>query len=410
MDMTQCQQQVSQWFDAHEAEMFSVLEKLVNLNSFSHNGADVDRVGEVIADHMTAWGFACKTLPHGPVPEDEPWMTDLGHMVTAKTHPDTDEPGIVFSGHMDTVFPAGTVKARPFTIDKATDRATGPGVLDMKSGVVLNMFAARALRELGLVDVPMTLTFSPDEELGAPNSSWQLVRQCNGARAAFCTEPGYSDGGVSVERKGSGHMLLEIKGVSAHAGRDYEKGSSAILELAHKILAYQEHLDLEHDTTVNTGIITGGTSANSVAPCASARIHITFRTLERGRELVKAIRNDTAKTWVQGTSSHVSGGIRLPPLRPTDKVMRLYHVIKEAADLVGYPCRMERSKGAAESGLCCSILDLPVVCSMGPEGTGLHSPLEYIIPSTVLPKAKVLALSALMASKTFEPSARVALD
>ena len=179
----------------------------------------------------------------------------------------------------------------------------------------MNIFVARALKELGLMDVPMTLTFSPDEELGSPTTSYHLGRELNGAHAVMCTEPGYVGGGVSVERKGSGHMLLEIEGKSAHAGRNYADGHSAILELAHKILAYDRHVDLEKDITVNTGLISGGTSANSVAPFASARIHLTYPTMSWAGAGA-AIREETEKTYVPGTRSHISGGLRLLPLRP----------------------------------------------------------------------------------------------
>ena len=180
-----------------------------------------------------------------------------------------DERLLAFIGHMDTVFPAGTAGARPFRLDRAADRATGPGVTDMKAGIVQNMFVARALKELGLMDVPMTLTFSPDEELGSPSTTPILGEQLNGAQAVICTEPGYPGGGVTLERKGSGHMFLEIMGISAHAGRCYQDGASAILELAHKILAFDAYVDLDHDTTVNTGLVNGGTRSLPMLPHAS---------------------------------------------------------------------------------------------------------------------------------------------
>lgn len=409
MDLSKHRQLLDEWFAQHEAEMFSVLERLVNMDSFSHDGASVDRVGQVISDLMRGYGFDTAVLPKAPIPEDEAWMEEFGHVVTARTHPREDGPGIVFMGHMDTVFPTGTVAARPFRMDKAADRAYGPGVLDMKGGLVLNMFVARALRELKLVDSPMTLTFSPDEELGSPTTSWHLGRELNGAQAVMCTEPGFSGGGVTVERRGSGHMFLEVKGKSAHAGRCYAEGHSAILELANKILAYNKYVDLAREITVNTGIISGGTSANSVAPFASARIHITYSEYETGRDLVKALREETAKVYVEGTSSHISGGLRLLPLRSTPKVMELFELIQKSSDAIGYPCRMVRSKGAAESGYCCSVLDLPTVCGMGPEGDGLHVPEEYVIPSTFVPRAKVLALTAIQAARHFSASPKVNL-
>ncbi len=407
MELSVWKQSLDVWFDAHKQDMLTMVERVVNMDSFSHDAADVNRLGEVITGWMAEAGFRTEMLPKRPAPADEPWMASLGNVFTARTHPVEAGPGVALIGHMDTVFPAGTAASRPFRLDRAADRATGPGIVDMKSGLVVNMFVARALKELGLMDVPMTLTFSPDEELGSPTPL--LGEQLNGAHAVICTEPGYAGGGVSVERKGSGHLLLEIEGVSAHAGRCYADGASAILELAHKVLAFNEHLDLANGTTVNTGLISGGASANSVAPNATARVHLTFRTLEAGRRLVEAIRADAARTWVPRTVSRLSGGIRLYPLTKTPQVMALFDLACKAGEAAGCPIREVRSDGAAESGYCCSVLKLPAICSMGPEGGGLHAVDEYMVPSTLLPRAKMVALTALQAARVFKASPKVAL-
>ena len=409
MELSVWKRSLDAWFGAHEEDMLKMLERVVNMDSFSHDAADVNRLGGVITGWMAEAGFRTDMLPKRPAPAGEPWMASLGNVFTARTHPVEAGPGVAFIGHMDTVFPAGTAASRPFRLDRAADRATGPGIVDMKSGLVVNMFVARALKELGLMDVPMTLTFSPDEELGSPSTTPLLGEQLNGAHAVICTEPGYAGGGVSVERKGSGHLLLEIEGVSAHAGRCYADGASAILELAHKVLAFNEHLDLANGTTVNAGLVSGGASANSVAPNATARIHLTFRTLEAGRRLVEAIRADAARTWVPRTVSRLSGGIRLYPLTKTPQVMALFDLARKAGEAAGCPVHEVRSDGAAESGYCCSVLKLPAICSMGPEGGGLHAVDEYMVPSTLLPRAKMVALTALLAARAFEASPKVAL-
>ena len=409
MELSLWKEMLDKWFDEHEQDMLALLEHIVNMDSFSQDANDVDRLGGFLTDWMAAAGFCTAKLPKRPAPADEPWIDHLGHVFTARTHPVEDGPGLAFIGHMDTVFPAGTAAARPFHLDKMADRATGPGIIDMKAGLVINMFAARALKELRLVDIPMTLTFSPDEELGSPSTTPVLGEQLNGAHAVICTEPGYENGGVSVERKGSGHLLIEIKGIASHAGRRYQDGASAILELAHKILDFDRHLDLDKGTTVNTGLINGGISANSVAPNASARVHLTFRTLEAGRNVVDAIRTDAAKIWIPGTTTHISGGIRLYPLLKTPQVMALYDLARNAGNALGIPVHAVRSDGAAESGYCCSVLNLPTLCSMGPEGNGLHAIDEYMIPSTFLPRAKLVALTAIQAARYFKPSPKVPL-
>ena len=279
----------------------------------------------------------------------------------------------------------------------------------MKAGLVQNMFVARALKELGLMPVPMTLTFTPDEELGSASSASILGEQLNGAHAVLCSEAGYPGNGVTIERKGSGHMLLEITGKAAHAGRNYEEGASAILELAHNILAFNEHLDLTNGTTVNTGLISGGISANSVAPNAWARLHLSFARLEDGLALADRVREETACCKVPGTHAHVSGGVRLPPLETTPTVRQLYELAAHAGECLDYYIHAEHSKGAAESGYCSSVLGLPVLCSMGPEGADMHSPAEYFRPSTLIPRCKLMALTALQAAHVFTaaPKARL---
>ncbi len=409
MELSLWKEKIDGWFEGRLPEMLSLLESLVDMDTFSHDGDDVNRAGEFACGWLAGHGFQTQKMEKPPLPEDEQWQASLGNVFRAGTHDPGMGPGVAFIGHMDTVFPAGTAAARPFRCDAAADRATGPGVLDMKSGLVVNMFVARALNELGLMPVPMTLTFSCDEELGSPSSIPVLGKVLTGAHAVLCTEPGYPGGGVTVERKGSGHMFLEIQGKAAHAGRNYADGASAILELAHKILAINSHLDLEHDITVNAGLISGGSSANTVAPWAQARIHLTFRRLEDGQALVRSIREDVAKTWVPGTSSHISGGIRLYPLTRTPKVEALWKLAEKAGNILGFPVSCIRSTGAAESGFCATALGLPALCSLGPEGLGLHSETEYIMPSTIIPRAKLVALTALQAAHAFEAGPKAGL-
>ena len=409
MDLSLWKEKLDSWFEGKLPEMLSLLERIVGMDTFSHDGEDVNRASAFACSWLSEHGFQTQKMDKPPLPDDEPWMSSLGNVFRAGTNDLDEDPGVAFIGHMDTVFPAGTAANRPFRIDAAADKATGPGILDMKSGLVVNMFAACALKDLGLMPVPMTLTFSCDEELGSPTSTHVLSRILNGAHAVLCTEPGYPGGGVTVERKGSGHMFLEIKGKAAHAGRNYADGASAILELAHKVLAINSHLDLENEITVNTGLISGGSSANTVAPWADARIHLTFRRLEDGQKLVSAIRKDVEKTWIQGTSSHVSGGIRLYPLTRTPKVDALWKLAEKAGEALGSPICCVRSSGAAESGFCSSVLDLPALCSLGPEGLGLHSETEFITPSTILPRAKLVALTALQAAHAFQASTKVSL-
>ena len=176
MDLTLWKDKLDAYLDPQEGDMLRLLERIVNMDSFTTDAQDVDQLGIVLTDWLREAGFQTFMMPKTEAPADEPWQADLGHVFMAKTHGREAEPGIVFLGHMDTVFPKGTAQARPFKIEG--DRATGPGVADMKAGLVANLFAARALKRLGLIDCPMTLMFSPDEELGSPRLPGPWRRSC----------------------------------------------------------------------------------------------------------------------------------------------------------------------------------------------------------------------------------------
>lgn len=383
-----------------EHEMLILLEQLVSIDSPTADAAGVNRVGETLTGWLAQEGFATSRLPKPAIPEDEPWQADLGDVFMARSHAHSVGPGIAFIGHMDTVFPVGTARSRPFRLDRATDRATGPGVADMKAGLVANLFAARALKRLG-APFPMTLMFSPDEELGSPTASKALAAQLPGALAVICAEPGGVGEVVTVSRKGSGHMHLKIMGKAAHAGRCYADGASAVLELAHKTLAINGFLDLSRSLTVNTGLISGGTSANSVAPWAESRIHLTYRTLEDGKRVVADIRDTVSRPTIPGTTAAISGGLRLYPLERTPQGDKLFGLVREAGGLLGMRITGQHYESAAESGFCSSQLGIPTICCMGPEGDNIHSVDEFMIPSTLLPRCKLIALAAIQAAKAF---------
>ena len=400
MPLTEWKRELDTLLDGQEADMLALLETLVGIDSPTADAAGVNRVGETLTGWLAQEGFATFRLPKPAIPKDEPWQADLGDVFMARTHDAAHGPGIGFIGHMDTVFPTGTAASRPFRLDRTADRVTGPGVADMKAGLVASLFAARALKRMGF-DCPMTLMFSADEELGSPTSSKALAAQLPGARAVICAEPGGVGQVVTVSRKGSGHLHLKITGKAAHAGRCYADGASAILELAHKTLAINDFLDLSRGITVNTGLVGGGTSANSVAPWAESRIHLTYRSLEDGKRVVTGIRDLAARSFVPGTTATVSGGLRLYPLERTPEGDRLFELVREGGRALGMDITGQHYESAAESGFCSSELGIPTICCMGPEGDNIHSVDEFMIPSTLVPRCKLIALTALQAARAF---------
>lgn len=400
MDIAACQAVIDKAFEHEEAAMLALLEELVKVDSPTDCAEGVNRVGDICTEALAEAGFIVERIPRPPVPDDEPWQAALADARTARRGEADAGPGIGFIGHMDTVFPAGTARLRPFRVDRQADRVYGPGVADMKGGLVAMIFAARVLARHKLLSCPLTLMFSCDEELGSPTSSRALQARLQGAHAVFCAEPGGVGGRVTTSRKGSGHMCIRVRGVAAHAGRNYEDGASAILALARKVLACDKLLDLPNGITVNTGLISGGTSANSVASWAEARVHLTYRRLEDGKRLVEAIRRLAAEESVPHTTTTVSGGLRLYPLERTAAGDKLFELVREAGWRFGMELHGQHYESAAESGFCSSVLGVPTICCMGPEGEHIHTDREYLVLSSLVPRARLLALSAVMAART----------
>lgn len=389
------------FFSDKEPQMLTMLEHIVNMCSFTSEGKNVEKVGRYLMDFLAAHGFYTKLAEKIEIPENEAWLYNHSNPFVARSHDFNAEPGIVLAGHLDTVFSSEYCCEHKFKIDFEHDRAYGPGVADMKAGLIANVFAAVALKENNLLSCPVTLAFSADEELGSPVSSRALKPYLMGAKAAINAEPGGVGGYVTFSRKGSGHITFNIKGKSAHAGRNYQDGASAILELAHKTLEINKFLDLSRSKTVNTGLISGGTSANSVAPCASSKIHITYQTRAEGEELVKNIKKVADTVYVEGTQTEMTGGLRLYPLERSEKGDKLFELAKEAGKCFGLELKGQHYESASDSGFYSSVLNIPTICCMGPEGDNIHTPDEYLIPSTILKRTKCIALTACYASQEF---------
>lgn len=406
MELESATGKLNAYFDGRQPEIMGMIERLVNMDSFSEDGEDVNKVGETVSGWMREAGFHTEKIAKPAIDPDESWMEKLA--TCFRPVPTSGKPGRDrFSGaHGHGVPWPGTAAARPFRVEGG--RAYGPGVADMKAGVVANMFAARALKDLGLIDVPMTLMFSPDEELGAPTATRVYRERISGARAVICAEPGFPDGGVTTERRGSGHFHMRISGISAHAGRCYEDGASAILELAHKIVALDAFVDAQAQTIVNTGLISGGNSANAVAP-VGGRPHPYHLQYGRCGGTACGERPGRGGTHLCAPDHHADQ--RRHPAAPAGIHGGRGNTVRHggtgpaqlwAATPSGATGRSGRPKPDSPPACWAS----PPFAAWGPEGAELHSPSEYLSVDTVLPRCKMIALTAIQAARAF-PSTRV---
>jgi glutamate carboxypeptidase len=261
----------------HQA-MVTLLAELVNIDSGSYNKRGVDAVGDRLRTWLDAAGIACETFPNEV----------FGDCMAARI-PGTgggNRP-IVLMGHRDTVFPDGTVAQRPFRIDG--DQASGPGVADMKAGLVMNTFVLEALHRFG-APCPLTGLYTSDEEIASPSSRPVIEAEAKEARAVFNSEPGRPSGNLVSRRKGAAFIELEVTGRAAHSGAAHAQGVSAIEALSRKIQRLHRLTDYDLGTTVNVGLVQGGTAVNTVAARATAAIDVRFPTMNIMEKILGEVR------------------------------------------------------------------------------------------------------------------------
>jgi glutamate carboxypeptidase len=291
-------------FESATPGMVALLKKFVEIESPSNDKAAVDRVGACIAEECRSRGAQVEIIPN----------TVTGNHIVARWGEGSG--GILLMHHMDTVFPLGTLERMPFY--EKDGRVFGPGVLDMKGGLVISLFAISALLAAGELIRPVTVLVTSDEEIGSDSSVELITLLAREAALVLVMESGLLDGSLKTWRKGVGEYKLHVRGRAAHAGGAHDEGRNAIEEMAHQILAIQKMTDYARGTTLNVGVIHGGTVSNVVPE--EAMIEIDYRVLipeEAGRvdAAMQALQPVTRDTSLQ-----VSGGLNRPPM-PFDALM-----------------------------------------------------------------------------------------
>ncbi len=368
------------------------LARIVSIDSHSSDKAGVNAVGAIVRGWLEAAGGTVETFP----------QTERGDHIRATWHGAPDAPTIVLVGHIDTVFPAGTVAERPFTIHASDARATGPGVSDMKSGVLAGIYALRILRHLGVPLPTVKYVINTDEEVGSGTSRALIEETARGADAALVLEPGrmVGPGCVVTTRKGGGMYTLRVKGRAAHAGADPWSGRSAILELAHKTIALHALTNLGErgpgagGVSVNVGVVRGGMAGNVIAPEATAQIDVRVPTAADAERIDAAFRRIAATATVPDTTATLTGGINRPPMEATAAQGNVLAIADEI--LGGYDIPTEAiGTGGGSDGNFTAAIGIPTLDALGPMGGGAHSPDEYLDLSS-LPE-RIALVAALIA-------------
>ena len=295
-------------------------------------------------------------------------------------------PPIVLLGHTDTVFAAGEATRRPFRIEDG--HASGPGVFDMKGGIVLMLSALRVLQRQGPLPRPVTVLLTSDEEVGSVSSRELIQREAVRAGTVLVLEPSLPGGALKTARKGVGRFTIKAIGKAAHAGVDPEKGINAVEEIASQVLRLQRMSDTSRGVTVTVGVIQGGTRSNVVPAEAAIEVDVRISTTESAEQVARDIL--TLAPVLPGARLEIRGGINRPPMERTADTARLFGLARDLAGEVGVVLA-EGSTGGASDGNLTSALGIPTLDGLGPVGNGAHAESEYIEVSSFPLRAALVA-------------------
>ncbi len=371
------------WLAAQRQPMIDLIEEVVNIDSGSYDKAGVDRVGDRFIQFFAEHGLPTTV-------ERNDAYGDAIH-IRLDDAPSNEKP-ILLMGHRDTVFPKGEVSRRKFKIENG--RAYGPGVVDMKSGLVMNAFVLAAFKQFGGAPAPLAGLITSDEEIASPSSRPVIERVAREALCVFNSEPGRATGNVVTGRKGGIFLRFEVFGKAAHSGGAFEKGISAIGEIAHKIVALHAITDLPRGITLNVGLVSGGQSVNTTAPHADGRIDLRYVKPADRSFALDAIQTIIDHATVPGTTAKVEILGEFAPLAQSPGSQHLFEAYTSAAGELGMAVEGEFSGGCADSGFTAGV-GCPTVCAVGPVGGNAHTPEEYLEIDSIVPRAQALALAIL---------------
>jgi glutamate carboxypeptidase len=354
------------------------LETLVNLDSGTFDREDVEHVGAWLRARCAVWGAAIEDNAGG----------ELASSFAATLH-GTGSEAIVLLGHMDTVFLHGTTSERPFRL--VEPNALGPGVCDMKGGLLCAVYAIEALRDLRY-DHFATLRFicTSDEEIGAPSSRSFVERLSAGADAALVLEAARANGDLVGQRRGWGSYRLEVTGRSAHAGVEPQLGRSAALTLCRQAIALHELNDYTEGRTVNVGTLQAGTRPNVVPDHAVAEIDLRANTPAAMERLLADADAALSAAAIEGTTYTWTAQAFRPPWGPNPGTDRLLAIAQRAAAALGFSVGGAATGGTSDGNFTAA-LNIPTLDGLGPIGGLDHGPNEYIELASILPRTALLA-------------------
>lgn len=367
-----------QQIQSQTGAMLEVLREIVEHESPSRDKPALDRLAGRLARRLLTIGGNVQTIPN-PLGGD--------HLLVRFFPSETARKPALVLTHFDTVWPVGTLDRQPFRVEG--DRAFGPGIYDMKASLVQVEFALKAIRQAGLEPKrPIEVLLTSDEEIGSTTSRTLIEERARQAEHVLVMEPALPDGSLKTARKGVGMYVVEVEGRAAHAGVEPEKGISAILELAYQIPRLHALGDPERQTSVNVGVVAGGTTCNTVAAAATARVDVRVTSPEEEARIEQAILG--LQPILPGAKVHVRGGFNRPPMVRTTAVGSLYEKVRAIGRELGLELG-EGSTGGGSDGNFTAALGVPTLDGLGVLGAGAHAANEQIVVSSLPERTALLA-------------------
>ena len=366
-------------FSSRKPAMIALLKRLVETESPSHDKAAVDGVGRIIAEECRRLGANVEVLEN-PV---------TGNQVVAHFLPPSGanpKPGILLMHHMDTVYPLGTLAKMPFY--EKDDKIFGPGVMDMKGGIVITLTVLAALQEAGALTRPVTALFTSDEEIGSFSSRALIEELARRTALVLVFESGLLDGSLKTWRKGMGFFTVKVRGRAAHAGGKHQDGRNAIEELAHQVIAIQKLTDYAKGTTFNVGIIRGGTASNVVPDQAEAVVDFRVLVSEETKRVYAAVQ--ALKPVTPDTTIEVTCELNRPPMPYDERMQATFARAQQIAAAIGMELKAGGSGGGSDGNFVAP-LGIPLLDGLGACGEGHHSEREYILSESLPQRARLLA-------------------
>ena len=386
--MNQYYNEINRFIDAHKDEMVKKWKTLVNMEGHYDEKENVERVAGWLKNEFEQEGFQCRI--------HEVMKERAGILVGVLG---SDRPGkpVIFSGHIDTVHHSGSFgKENPFEIRDG--KAYGPGVLDMKGGIIISLYVVKALNHLGYNEHPIKILYAGEEESDHIGNDADIfyTEESKGALCAFNMETGHIENRLCVGRKTQYTVRAKVHGLGGHAGNEFTKGKNAVHEAIFKAAELTKLTDLDRGTTVTVSVINSGTNTNttSIPDLSEFAVDIRVFSDEIGKKVLEDVDQIMKKVFVEGTTTEYYVDLaKLHPFEPNPQIMRLFSLVNQVAADHGFAEFGQIQLGGASDAGAIAAAGIPVLCSCGPIGEFNHNVREYAVVDSLFERAKIYALT-----------------